>query len=102
MKHFLITYRFSDGSQDDWHDEVRQFIAAIENDPALRGRIAYRVHKAPDGRYFHVAATADDSAGPELNQREWFTRYTDATARVGGGHVEVIPLEIVGETAFRA
>jgi len=33
-----------------------------------------------------------------LQQREWFKRYTEETKRVGGGTVEVLPLEIIAET----
>jgi len=38
MKHFLIKYRFQTGSQVDWHKDIAAFIAAIDSDPALKGR----------------------------------------------------------------
>jgi hypothetical protein len=49
MKHFLIKYRFGNGSEEDWHREIKRFIAAIESDPALNGRISYRCLKANNG-----------------------------------------------------
>lgn len=47
MKRFLIRYNFSleDDSVDAWHVHVATFIAEIENDPALQGRLSYRCLK---------------------------------------------------------
>ena len=39
MKHFLIKYRFKDGSPEAWREEIQRFIAAVEADQALNGRI---------------------------------------------------------------
>ena len=100
MKHFMIRYRFTTGSPDDWHREIGRFIAAIDADPALKGKITYRAMKRRDGNdYYHLAATTDDHASKALQQRDFFAPYTEATRRVAGGEVEVIPLEIVAETA---
>ena len=49
MKHFLIKYRLKDGSPEAWRDEIWRFIAAVEADQALNGRIAYRWMKAENG-----------------------------------------------------
>jgi len=37
-----------------------------------------------------------------LQANEFFSRYNEETKRVSGGTVEVVPLEIIAETAFRA
>lgn len=52
MKRFLIRYNFSldDASVDAWHVHVATFIAEIENDPALQGRLSYRCLKADTKR----------------------------------------------------
>jgi hypothetical protein len=42
MKQFLIRYRRTEGSPEDWHREIDRFIAAIDADPALKGKIGYR------------------------------------------------------------
>jgi len=106
MKHFMIKYRFADGigSREAWHQEVARFVAALDSDPAVKGRIAYRVMTAKNesGEYYHLAGAADDAAIKALQSQEFFTRYNAETRRVGGGVVEVVPLEIVAETAFRA
>jgi hypothetical protein len=100
MKRFLIKYRFSAGTRDDWHAEIARFIAALSTDPALKGRISYRCMRARDSDdYYHLASTADDTAAKELQQRDFFKHYTEATKRVSGGTVEVLPLDVIAETA---
>jgi hypothetical protein len=103
MKHFLIKYRFAEGSQEDWHREIARFIGAIEGDPILNGRISYRCMKANNGSgdYYHFAAAADDEAAKALQQREFFRSYTDHSKRVSGGSLEVVPLAVIAETSFR-
>ena len=102
MKHFLIRYRFKQGSQEEWHREIARFIAALDHDPALKGKIAYRCMKRRDGAdYYHLAATADDEATKTLQGRDFFRGYTEATKRVAGGEVEVVPLES-SQTTYRA
>ena len=61
MKHFMIRYRFANGTTEDWHREIARFIAAIDNDPELKGRISYRCMKnRDDANYMHLAAAAGD------------------------------------------
>jgi hypothetical protein len=101
MKHFLIKYSFKHGSPETWHQDIARFIAALDGDQDLRTRISYRCMKAKsDSDYYHLAAAADEEAIKALQSREFFTRYTEQTKQVAGGLVEVLPLEIVAETAF--
>jgi hypothetical protein len=104
MKHFLIKYRFKEGSEAAWRERIGRFIAAIEADATLNGRISYRCMKADNGsgEYYHLAATADDEAGKALQSRDFFKAYTEETKRVSGGTVEVLPLAIIAETSARA
>jgi hypothetical protein len=99
MKHFLIRYQFKNGSTQEWHQEIARFISALENDPTLNERIAYRCMKSREGpEYFHIAAAADDQAVKDLGTRDYFTHYTGKTDAVSEGAVEVLPLEIVAQT----
>jgi hypothetical protein len=103
MKHFLIKYTFEHGTREAWHAEITRFIAALNSDEKLRGRIAYRCMKVRDtDDYYHVAAAVDDAAPGDLNAADFFKRYTDASDAVSGGKLEVLPLEIIAETSFRA
>jgi hypothetical protein len=100
MKQFLIKYRLKSGSEERWHQDIVRFISALDNDPALRGKISYRCMKSRGGSdYYHLATAADDDAIKLLQAREFFLRYTEETKCAAGGEVEVLPLEIVAETA---
>jgi hypothetical protein len=100
MKQFLIKYRFTTGSKEEWHQDIARFIANLDSDPVLKGRISYRCMKnAKDTDYYHLARAADDQAPKDLQQRDWFKLYAEKTRLVAGGEVEVLPLEIIAETA---
>jgi hypothetical protein len=100
MKQFLIRYRQTEGSTEDWHREIGKFIAAIDDDPALRGKIGYRCLKARDGAdYFHIATVHEESGRLALQERPFFRHYTELTRRISGGTVEVLPVETVAQTA---
>jgi hypothetical protein len=103
MKYFLIKYRLKSGPEEQWHQDIARFISALDNDPDLSGKISYRCMKDRGGSdYFHLAAAADDQAVKMLQSREFFTRYTEQTKLAAGGEVEVLPLEIIAETGYRA
>jgi len=101
VKYFLIKYQFkSGGSEEQWHRDIAAFIAALDGDPALTGRITYRCMRAREGSdYYHLATAADDDAVKTLQSRDFFSRYTGQTEVAAGGEVDVIPLEVIAETA---
>jgi hypothetical protein len=100
VKQFLIKYRRTNGSEEQWHQEIARFIAALADDAELRGRISYRCMKHRGGTdYYHIATVTDDSVNKLLQSRAFFTHYTGQTKLVSGGEVEVLPLEVVAETA---
>jgi len=58
MKHFMIKYQFANGTTEDWHREIGRFIAALNSDPELKGKISYRCMKnRDDTSYYHLAAS---------------------------------------------
>ena len=100
MKQFLIRYRRTNGTEEEWHQAIRQFISALDSDAELRGKISYRCVKIKDAAdYFHIATAADDAAIKALQQREFFKSYTEKTKLAANGDVTVSPLELVAETA---
>src|SRR5262249_16480130 len=100
MKQFLIKYRQTNGTTEDWHKEIAKFIAGIEGDPAIQGKVGYRCMKARDGQdYFHIATVLDDSAPFALQNPASFKTYTENTGEISGGTVEVVPLETSAATA---
>jgi hypothetical protein len=100
MKHFMIKYRFANGTREDWHRAIAGFIAGIDGNPALKGKISYRCMKLRDSDdYIHLAAAADDEAIKALQSQDFFRHYNEETRRVAaGGEVQVVPLEIIAET----
>ena len=100
MKQFLIKYRRTNGSTEDWHREIGTFIAEIDSDPALKGKVGYRCLKARDGTdYYHLATPKDDEAAKILQSRAFFSDYTAKTRHASNNGVEVVPLEVIAETA---
>ena len=100
MKHFMIKYAFANGTTEEWHREIDRFIAALDNDPELKGKISYRCMKNRDDQgYTHLAAAADDAAIKTLQSRDFFRHYQEKTRKVAGGHVTVTPVELIAETA---
>ena len=100
MKHFMIKYQFANGTTEQWHREIETFIAALDSDPELKGKISYRVMKnRDDSSYFHLAAAADEAAVKALQARDYFEHYTEKTRQVAGGEVTVTPIELIAETA---
>ena len=103
MKRSMIRYQFKVGDREAWHKQVAEFIAALDTDPDLKGKVAYRCLKERNGAsYYHLAAAVDDDAVATLQGKEFFKRYQAETRRVGGGEVQVVALDVVAETAFRA
>jgi hypothetical protein len=70
--------------------------------PALKSKIGYRCLKNRDGQdYYHLATVLDDSCRVALQECAFFKHYTEATKAASSGTVEVVPLEVVAETAAR-
>jgi hypothetical protein len=100
MKYSMIKYQFTNGATEEWHREIDRFIAALNDDPELKGRISYRCMKnRDDSGYTHLAAAADDAAIKALQSRDFFRHYQEKTRQVAGGHVTVTPVELIAETA---
>jgi hypothetical protein len=103
MKHFMIKYTFKQGTREAWHAEIARFIAGLESDPKLKGRVAYRCMKVRDSDdYYHLAAALDDKAPADLGEADFFKHYTAASDAASGGTLDVLPLEIIAETTLRA
>ena len=99
MKQTLIKYKLTNATADEWHRDIAKFITALDTDPAINGRISYRVMKSRDGNeYYHIATPADDEAVKALQQSTFFKAYQERTRQVAGGDVTVSPLELIAET----
>jgi hypothetical protein len=100
MKHSMIKYQFANGTPEAWHREVEKFIAALDNDPELKGKITYRCMKnRDDSSYYHLASAVDDQVIKTLQSRDFFKQYTAKTRQVAAGEVVVTPMTLIAETA---
>src|SRR3982074_1930036 len=100
MKHFMIKYQFANGATDEWHREIGRFISALNSDPELKGKIAYRcMTNRDDASYYHLSAAADEQAIHNLQAHDLFKHYTEKTRQAAGGDVVVTPIELIAETA---
>jgi hypothetical protein len=99
MKHFLIKYRLQHGSAEDWRRHIAEFVSALDTDPQLQGRIAYRVLK-PVGSddYYHLATAMDDEAVGILQAKDAFKRHNELTRLAAGEDVRGVALEIIAQT----
>ena len=104
MKSSMIRYEFANGSEAEWHAEIARFIAELDSDPVIAGRIAYRVTKVRNGTaYTHLAAATDDDAIKAMQGSAFFKRYQEATRRVArDGKVDVTAIDVIGETKRKA
>lgn len=88
MKQFLIKYRHTNGTTEDWHKEIAKFIAGIDGDPALKGKVGYRCMKGRDSAdYYHIATVFDDAGRVAFQERPFFKHYTEATRSISGATV---------------
>ncbi len=102
MKYTLIMYTFKGDSEADWHNEIAQFVEALNTDPDLSGKISYRAMKTRGGSdYYHLAIATDDEAAKLLQSKEFFSRYTAQNRIASGGETKATPLEIVAETSYQ-
>ena len=73
MNCFLISYTFSEGAEEDWHQEINKFISSLEDSDELRGKVSYTCFKSKkDNQYYHIAKTADEEATKILGQQLFF------------------------------
>jgi len=97
----MIKYQLANGTPEQWHREIGRFIAALNTDPEMKGKISYRCMKnRDDASYFHLAAAADEQAIKTLLAADFSKHYTEKTRQVAGGEVMVTPIELIAGTAL--
>jgi hypothetical protein len=99
MKHILIAYTFVQGSEENWQQEVKRFVTALETDADLNDKISYTALKNGKGSdYYHLAIVQDDEAAKLLNQKDFFKHYTEQNELISQGTLTVTPLELIAAT----
>ena len=97
-----VTYLINVKSNITFANVLQLLIAALNDDPELKGKIIYRCLKnRDDAEYFHLASAVDEDAIKTLQSREFFQHYSEKTRQVAGNGVVVTPMELIAETTRR-
>ena len=95
----LIQYDY-DGDEGEWMAAVEGFVAAIDADPALRGKFSYRTNIAADGvGRVHVGRWDDEETLAHLQAQEFFKQFAAKVGEFAGGAPNATRLRLAAETA---
>ncbi len=99
MYGILIKYDY-DGDEGQWMKAVEEFVAAVDADPALRGKFAYRVNIAADGvGRVHVGSWDGVETLAHLQAQDFFKRFAAKVGEFAGGAPSATRLRLAVETA---
>jgi len=95
----LIQYNY-DGDEGEWLTAVEEFVAAVDADPALRGKFSYRVDIAADGvGRVHVGHWDAEETLAHLQAQDFFKRFAAKVGEFAGGAPNATRLRLAVETA---
>ena len=98
--HGITIFYDYDGEEAAWEQATSNFIAAIDQDPELAGRLHYRVNRAREGgRRVHWGWWDDPEIVPILQSRDYFKEFTARVREMAGRTLTTIPLTRRGQTA---
>ena len=99
MHGITILYDYK-GDEAAWERTTSRFIAAIDKDKELAGRLHYRVNRAKEGsRRVHWGWWESPDIVPILQSRDYFKEFTARVREMGGDSLTTIPLTRHGQTA---
>ncbi len=98
MYGILIQYDY-DGDEAAWLSAAEDFVAAIDNDPVLRGKFSYRVNIAADGvGRAHVGRWDSDETLAHLQSQDFFKTFAAKVGEFAGGAQNATRLRLAAET----
>jgi len=99
MHGILIQYNY-DGDEGTWLAAMEDFVAAIDADPALRGKFSYRVNVAADGvGRVHVGQWDSDETLAHLQSQPFFKTFAGKVGEFSGGGPNAGRMRLAAETA---
>ncbi len=99
MNGILIQYDY-DGDEGAWLAAVEDFVAAIDDDPVLRGRFSYRVNVAADGvSRVHVGRWDSEETLTHLQSQDFFKAFAAKVGEFAGGPPNASRMRLAAETA---
>jgi hypothetical protein len=95
----LIQYDY-DGDEGSWMAAVEEFVGAVDADPALRGKFAYRFNIAADGvGRVHVGRWDGEETLAHLQSQDFFKRFAAKVGEFAGGAQNATRLRLAAGTA---
>ena len=92
MHGITIIYEFS-GDEARWESAVADFVAAVNNDAAVRGKFNYTVHKVKEGnRRIHWGAWDVPETVKTLQSRDYFKTFAAALKEMAGDTLVTVPV----------
>ncbi|MGV6805336.1 MAG: hypothetical protein ACWA49_14145 [Ruegeria sp.] len=98
MRGITITYQY-DGDEAEWQDATSAFMAAIDADRGAKGRFAYQVAVADDGKtrvHWGRWDTAETLA--HVQAQDYFKEFAARVRAFAGGAPSATGHDIVGRT----
>ena len=98
MQGIIVRYRY-DGDESAWQSVVDQFVSAIANDQAVKGRFHYTVTAAADGiTRTHMGRWDSDETLKTVQSRDYFKAFTDATQGLAGDSLVSARMRVAAST----
>ncbi len=99
MYGITILYEYS-GDEAVWQKTIADFIAAIDTDAEVAGRLHYRVNKAREGnRRVHWGWWDKPETVAKMQSRDYFKTFSAKLREMAGDTLTTIPVTRHGETA---
>jgi len=94
----IVRYSYS-GDEAAWRAVVDDFVAAIADDPAARGRFRYAVTVASDNRTrTHVGRWDSEETLKAVQSRPYFNTFSEAIQGFAGGTLQSTRMLVAAST----
>jgi len=99
MRGITITYKYS-GDEASWHSAMRDFITAIDNDPAIAGKFTYQVAVADDKETrFHWGRWDSAETLAHVQDQDYFKNFANTVRGFAGGALSATGHDIAMKTS---
>lgn len=93
-----VTYRF-DGDEALWDATIARFVSAAGQDPALKGKFNYTVHKGKDGASrVHIGRWDSTETVAALQATDYFKAFAEALKAMAGDTLLTTPFTLTHAT----
>ena len=99
MRSITISYKFG-GPEGEWRKMVGDFIAAIDGDPEVAGKITYQVATADDRETrIHWGRWDNQDTLRTMQSRDYFKTFAERLRELTGGQQNVMASDVILKTS---